>query len=139
MQKLQQPFLYLALGITQAAHSTEEYLTRLYDWFPIVSGHIRNTTRLFPVIRMSVQTFVVLNIALITFLLSISPFVFLNKLWASKIATVVALTEILNGTAHISASIYVGGYFTGSVSAIGLLAVAILLTKSLRNEQPNSG
>jgi hypothetical protein len=136
-QKLQTPFLYLALGITQAIHSTEEYLTRLYDWFPVVTGYIHNVTGFFPIITMGEQTFVVINIALITFLLSISPFVFQNKHWAYKVAKVAAVVEILNGFAHISAAIYVGGYYPGFVSAIGLLVVGTLLMRSFFKGQSN--
>jgi hypothetical protein len=67
------------LGIIQALHSIEEYVTRLQDWFPVVTGYIHNQTVFFPVLRMSEQTFVALNVAIITFLLSVSPFVFQNK------------------------------------------------------------
>ena len=70
---------YLILGIAQAAHSVEEYLSRLTDWFPLVTGYIHNLADFFPILRMSEQTFVALNVAIITFLLSISPFVFQNK------------------------------------------------------------
>ena len=126
MWNFRRPFLYLTLGIIQAIHSIEEYLTHLPNRFPIVTGYLHNVTGFFPVLRMSEQTFVVLNIALITFLLSMSPFVFQRNAWALSVAKVVAVVEILNGIAHISSAIYVWNYYPGCISAIGLLIVGIL-------------
>ena len=130
MRKPSSSYLYLALGVMQAIHSIEEYLTRLFDWFPIVTGHIRNWIGFFPILRMEERTFVVLNIVLIVGLLSISPFVFKEKSWALGIAKLVAAVELLNGLAHLSAAIYVRGYFPGSLNATGLLVVGFLLTRS---------
>lgn len=121
---------YLALGVMQAIHSVEEYLTRLFDWFPEITSLIRNWIGFFPVLRMDERTFVVLNFALIVGILSISPFVLIGKPWALGIAKIVAAVELLNGLAHLSAAIYVRGYFPGSLSAIGLLVVGFLLTKN---------
>jgi hypothetical protein len=132
MQKSQRPFFYLIMGIIQAAHSTEEYLSHLPDRFPIVTGYIHNLTGFFPVIRMSEQIFVVLNMAIITFILSVSPFVYQKRRWACKIATVVAVVEILNGLAHISSAIYVWNYFSGCISAIGFLVFGTLYLVSCR-------
>lgn len=115
----------------QAAHSTEEYLTRFYDWFPVGTGYVHDVTGFFPIIAISGQTFVILNITLITFLLSVSPFVFMEKTWALKIAKIAAFVEILNGLAHISAAIYIGGHFPGSISGVGLVAVGVLLLKNI--------
>lgn len=114
----------------QAIHSIEEYLTRLFNWFPIVTAHIHNRIAFIPVLRMDERTFVVLNIVLIVGLLSISPFVFKEKPWSLGIAKIVAAVELLNGLAHLSAAVYFGGYFPGSVSAIGLLVVGFLLMRS---------
>jgi hypothetical protein len=116
----------LTLGIFQAIHSIEEFLTHLPNRFPIVTGYLHNVTGFLPVLRMSEQAFVVLNIALITFLLSMSPFVFQRKAWALRVAKVVAVVEILNGIAHISSAIYVWNYYPGCISAVGLLIVGIL-------------
>jgi hypothetical protein len=94
MWTFRRPFLYLTLGIFQAIHSIEEFLTHLPNRFPIVTGYLHNVTGFLPVLRMSEQAFVVLNIALITFLLSMSPFVFQRNL-ALRVAKVVAVVEIL--------------------------------------------
>lgn len=121
---------YLALGIAQGAHSAEEYLTRLWHWLPIVTGYLHEATGLFPSIKMSERTFVILNIALITGLLSLAPFVFQNRAWASRLATVVGVAEILNGLAHLSAVVAVARYYPGPVSAIGLTALGIRVARS---------
>lgn len=119
-----QPGLYLALGIAQAAHSTEEYLTRLVDKFPVVTGYLHKVAGFFPVVTMTERTFVVLNIGLIVFLLSVSPFVFQRRPWALRVARVAAVVEALNGFAHLFAAVYTGGYYPGALSAVGLLLVA---------------
>jgi hypothetical protein len=120
----------LALGIIQAIHSIEEYFTHLPNRFPIVTGYLHNVTGFFPVLRMRDQTFVVLNILIITFILSIAPFVYQKKYWALRIAEVVAVIEILNGIAHISSAIFVWNYYPGCISAIGLLVVGVLFFTS---------
>jgi Protein of unknown function with HXXEE motif len=124
------PFLYLTLGIIQAIHSIEEYLTHLQDWFPVVTSYIHNHTGFFPILRMRDQTFVALNILIITFVLSVGPFVYQKKHWALRVAEVVAVVEILNGIAHISSAIYVWNYYPGCISAIGLLVVGALFYMS---------
>ena len=130
MQSPRRPFLYLTLGIIQAIHSIEEYLTHLPNRFPIVTGYLHNLTGFFPVLRMSDQTFVVLNIVIITFILSIAPFVYQKKHWALRVAKVVAVVEILNGIAHISSAVYVWSYYPGCISAIGLMVVGVLFFMS---------
>jgi hypothetical protein len=130
MWNSRRPFLYLTLGIIQAIHSIEEYLTHLPNRFPIVTGYLHNVTGFFPVLRMSDQAFAVLNILIITFILSIAPFVYQKKHWALRVAKVVAVVEILNGIAHISSAIYVWNYYPGCISAIGLLVVGVLFFMS---------
>ena len=130
MSNFRRPSLYLSLGIIQAMHSIEEYLTHLPNRFPIVTGYLHNVTGFFPVLRMSDQTFVVLNILIITSILSVGPFVYQKKPWALRVAEVVAVVEILNGIAHISSAIFVWDYYPGCISAIGLLVVGVLFFMS---------
>jgi hypothetical protein len=124
------PFLYLTLGIIQAIHSIEEYLTHLPNRFPIVTGYLNDVTGFFPVLRMSDQTFVVLNILIITFVLSVGPFVYQKKHLAQRVAKVVGVVEILNGIAHVSSAIFVWDYYPGCISALGLLVVGVLFFTS---------
>lgn len=110
----------------QGVHSAEEYLTRLWHWFPVVTGYMHEATGLFPIIKMSEQAFAILNITLMAGLLSLAPFVFQNRAWASRLATVVGVTDILNGLAHLSAVVSIAGYYPGAVSAIGLTALGMM-------------
>ena len=130
MWNSRRPFLYLTLGIIQAIHSIEEYLTHLPDRFPIVTGYLHDVTGFFPVLRMSEQTFIVLNILIITFVLSVGPVVYQKKHWAQRVAKVVGVVEILNGIAHVSSAIFVWDYYPGCISAIGLLVVGVLFFTS---------
>lgn len=129
METRRRPELYLLLGIMQAAHSAEECVTRLYEWFPVV---VSSVTGIVPSFRMSGDLFLVLNIAIVTFLLSVSPYVFQRRPWALAVARVAATVEIVNGLAHISGAVIIGGYFSGSVSGIGLVVVAALYLVSGR-------
>ena len=130
MWNSRRPFLYLTLGIIQATHSIEEYLAHLPTRFPIVTEYLHNVTGFFPVLRMSDQTFVVLNILIITSILSVGPFIYQKKYWAQRVAKVVAVVEILNGIVHVSSAIFVWDYYPGCISAIGLLVVGVLFFKS---------
>ena len=130
MRNFRRPSLYLTLGFIQAIHSIEEYLTDLPNRFPIVTGYLHNVTGFFPVLRMSEQTFVILNILIITFVLSVSPFVYQKKHWTLKVAKVVVVVEILNGIAHISSAIFVWNYYPGCISAIGLVVTGVLFFRS---------
>jgi hypothetical protein len=130
MMQSHRAFFYSTLGIIQAIHSVEEYLTHLPNRFPVVTGYLHKVTGFFPVLRMSDQTFVVLNILIITFILSIAPFVYQKKHWALRVAKVVAVVEILNGIAHVSSAIFVWNYYPGCISGMGLLVVGVLFFMS---------
>jgi hypothetical protein len=126
------PIQFLSLVILQLIHSTEEYLTQLYNWFPVVTGRLHSVTGILPIITMSSQTFAVINLVAAIILIIVSIYVFRQKHWAYRIAVVVSIIEIINGVIHISAAIYTGGYFPGSISAVGLLIVAALLLWSIK-------
>ncbi len=123
---------FLALTFLQAIHSAEEITTRLYDRMPVVTGHIRDVIGLFPIISMSQSTFITLNILIVLFLAVIGSFVYRRLKWAMKAAKIVAIIEIINGLLHISAAVYTGKYFPGAISAVGLLAVGIMLFNATR-------
>jgi hypothetical protein len=120
------PWLYLALGLSQAAHSIEEVITGLWRWMPRVTGALQAGTAWVPVLRMPEQTFVVGNMLIITVLLAFSPFLFINRTWAWRLAALVAIVELVNGTGHISMALALGAYFPGCVSAVALLAFSLL-------------
>ncbi len=119
------PWLYLVLGLAQVAHSIEEVLTGLWRWMPVVTGALHTQLNWIPVLAMSEQTFVVANLVINSPMLALSPFVFLNQAWAWKVVTAVAVVETLNGIGHLSAALVVGGYFSGCLTAIGLLLFSI--------------
>jgi hypothetical protein len=124
--KTRAAWFYLGLGIAQAAHSIEEYLTRLQDWFPIVTGRLHDLTGFSPVLYMGERTFVVANMAIITGILALGPFIFQRRSRTLKAAVVISVCEALNGLGHISAAVYTNGYFPGCISAVGLLAFSLL-------------
>src|SRR2546427_797738 len=80
--------LYLGLGIAQTAHSIEEMLTHLYEFFWVPTGIIHRHLAGFPQFRMSPETFAVVNMSLIALLLGTVPFVQAQRRWALFLAAV---------------------------------------------------
>jgi hypothetical protein len=119
------PWMYLGLGLSQAAHSIEEVLTGLWRWMPLVSGAVHLRLSWVPILHMPEMTFIIANMVIITLMLGFSPFPFLNPGWPWKVATVVAIIETINGIGHISAALVTGGYFSGCIAAIGLIAFSV--------------
>jgi len=127
------PWLYLALGLTQAAHSVEEVLTGLWKNMPVVSGWLHARLAFVPVLQWSVEGFAAANLVIVALLLALSPFVFQNRSWALGIVRVVAVVEILNGLIHIIPAVVRGGYWSGCVSAIFLFGIGLLLLIKMGN------
>lgn len=130
------PWLYLALGLTQAAHSVEEVLTGLWKNLPVVTGLLHERLPILPVLSWSAEGFAAANLVIVALMLGFSPFVFQKHTWAVKIVRVVAVIEVLNGLIHIIPVIVTGAYWSGSVSALFLLGIGmiILLTKENTHE-----
>jgi hypothetical protein len=125
MKKEWIPWLYLALGLAQAAHSIEEVLTGLWRWMPLVTGALHERAGWVPVLAMPEQTFIVANMVIIALMLGFSPFVFLNRSWAWKVAAAVAVVETINGVGHLSGAAAVGGYFSGCIASVGLILFSV--------------
>lgn len=121
------PWLYLALGLTQAAHSVEEVLTGLWKNLPAVTGQIHAWLPFVPVLQWSAEGFAAANLVIVALLLAISPFVFLKRSWALWIVRIAAVIEVLNGLIHIIPAIVRGGYWSGAISAVFLLGIGLLL------------
>ena len=126
--------LYVALIVVQFLHSLEEVMTHLHDYFPTVTGYIHERIAFFPILHVSPELFIAMNTVVVLFLMIVGHYLFAQKRWAWRIVRIVAYVEIINGLAHISAVIYTGGYFPGSISAIGLLIIGILLVRAFRSE-----
>ena len=119
------PWLYLGLGLAQAAHSVEEIYTHLHEWMPRVSGSLHQRLGFVPILHPSADWFASANVMIVAAMLLISPFVFQNKSWAWKAITVIAIIETLNGLGHISAAVVTGGYFSGCISGVALILFSV--------------
>ena len=130
------PWLYLVLGLTQTAHSVEEVLTGLWKNLPIVTDLIHDRVQSVPVMQWSMEGFAAANLVIVALMLGLTPFVFQKHAWALKIVRVLAVIEVLNGLLHLIPAIITGGYWPGSVSAVFLLGIGliILLTKESTHE-----
>src|SRR5436305_2312511 len=116
-------FAFLALILTQAAHSVEEYVFRLYEVFAparFVSDLLGND----PAVG-----FVVFNAALVLFGLWCCA----ARVWPGHRSARVwvwlwVLVEFGNGVAHTLLAVARGGYFPGAFPAPALLALSIYLS-----------
>jgi hypothetical protein len=115
-----------ALVLTQAAHSVEEYVGRLWETFPPASF----LTRL--VAQDQERAFLLLNVALVA--LGLWCWVWpIRRDWptAAVIAWIWVAIEVINGVAHPLWSLRMGSYTPGVATAPALLGVALYLGQQL--------
>jgi uncharacterized membrane protein HdeD (DUF308 family) len=116
-----------ALVATQAAHSVEEYVGRLWESFPparFLTGLVSSDRE---------WGFIVINVTLVVF--GIWCFLFpLRRRWPSAIvvAWIWVVIEVVNGVGHPLWSLQARGYTPGVVTAPLLLALALYLARGLR-------
>lgn len=116
------------LVLTQAAHSVEEYIGRLWESFPPA----RFLTGL--VSRDLEWGFLVINVGLVAF--GFWCFMWpVRREWrtATSLAWVWVVIELINGVGHPLWSLRSGGYTPGVATAPVLLVVALYLGRQLRN------
>jgi hypothetical protein len=121
---------FLALVTTQAAHSTEEYVGRLYEVFPparFASGLVSQNREL---------GFVVLNFAIVVFGMWCYAWP-VRKRWrgARAVAWLWVGIETLNGIGHPVWSVVSGMYVPGTATALILFVLALRLASRLASER----
>jgi Protein of unknown function with HXXEE motif len=119
------------LGLAQAAHSMEEMRARLYDFFWVVTGRLHEIAPGFPQVRMSAQTFALLNMLFITVLLGSVPFVRARRTPALALAGFAGVIEVLNGIGHTAGAIWFGSYVPGVATAPLLFVGGVLVLREL--------
>jgi len=119
------------LGLAQAAHSMEEMRARLYEFFWVATGRLREVAPGFPQVRMSAQTFALLNMLFIAVLLGSVPFVRARKAPALALAAIAGVVEVLNGIGHTAAAVWFRGYVPGVATAPLLFVAGVLLLREL--------
>jgi hypothetical protein len=119
------------LGLAQAAHSMEEMRARLYDFFWVATGRLREVAPGFPQVRMSAQTFALLNMLFITVLLGSVPFVRARRAPALALAAIAGGVEVLNGIGHTAAAVWFRGYVPGVATAPLLFVAGVLVILEL--------
>jgi hypothetical protein len=111
-----------ALVLTQAAHSVEEYVGRLWDTFPpaqFLTGLVSQDHE---------RGFLVINLALVAF--GVWCFLWpIRRDWPSAplLAWIWVTVEVINGVGHPFWSLRMGGYTPGVATAPGLLVIALYL------------
>jgi hypothetical protein len=117
---------FLALVVTQAAHSTEEYIGHLYEVFPparLVSGLLSHDLQ---------RGFVIFNIALVAF--GLWCFIWpVRGRWPSAVPLVWfwVVIEVVNGIGHPLWTVIQQGYTPGVATAPILLVLALYLAWQL--------
>lgn len=127
------PAAFGALVLTQAAHSVEEFLGRLWESFPparFLTGLISADREI---------GFLILNIGLV----GIGAWAYFGPVRqrapsAAVLAWMWVALEVINGVVHPLWSLRQGGYTPGLATAPVLLILALLLASRLRGEGPAS-
>jgi hypothetical protein len=118
-----------ALVATQAAHSIEEYVGRMWEIHPLA----RFVSSLFSADLE--QGFAIANVALVAFgtWCVLWP---VRRRWpsAARFAWLWVIIELANGSAHAAWSLAAGDYRPGLLTAPILAVLALLLARELRNE-----
>ncbi|MFL5486955.1 MAG: HXXEE domain-containing protein [Gemmatimonadaceae bacterium] len=118
---------FTALIFVQVAHSTEEYIGRLWESFPparFLTGLVSSDRGL---------GFIILNIALVAFGLWCVLFP-VRKEWPSAAGFISfwIVIEIINGIGHPAWTLRQGGYTPGVLTAPILLMIALYLAFQVR-------
>ena len=119
------------LGLAQAAHSIEEMRMRLYDFFWVATGRLHELVPSVVQVRMSAQTFALLNMTFITVLLGSVPAVRARHPVALGLAGVAGTIEVLNGIGHTAGAIWFRGYVPGFATAPLLFVTGVLVLREL--------
>ena len=101
---------------------------------PVTSISPTATVTLFAESSTNIPTFTPV-VETLTTLLALTPFVFQRRPWALKLAFWIAALEIANGAGHLSAALFVRGYFPGVLAGIGLLVFGVWLVLRARMER----
>jgi hypothetical protein len=122
--------LFLFLVVVQVAHSVEEYSTRLFEVFAparVLSGFVNSDLAV---------GFVTINaiIVAIGICCYVGP-VRSGREAARPIAWLWVGIELVNGIAHIILAVLAGGYFSGALTAVLLVATSVYLAFSLRADR----
>ena len=128
--RLERRFWLLALA--QAAHSIEEMVAGLYDFFWIATGRLHEAVPSFPQFRWTPTRFAVVNMGIIALLFGAVPFVRERRPAALALAWAAAVVEVLNGTGHLAGTVVFSGYVPGALTAPFLLLTGILLLGQLK-------
>ena len=136
MPKLSLPWLYHALAVSQALHSTEEVLTSLWAWMPRVTAVWHEEIDWIPLMQgMGETKFATANLVIVTILLALTPFVFERRSWALALAFWIAVLEIANGSGHLLGALLVRGYFPGVLAGLGLILFGVLYVRQFLMER----
>lgn len=131
-------FRYWLLGLAQAAHSIEEMRMGLYDFFWYATGRIREIVPSFPQMRMSAQTFALLNMAFIAILLGSVPAVRARRPFALLLAGAAGAIEVVNGIGHAAGAIWLRRYVPGLATAPLLIVTGVLVLAELLRRDPGA-
>jgi uncharacterized protein with HXXEE motif len=124
-------FRFWLLGLAQAAHSLEETRARLYDFFWTATGRLHEILPAITQMRMSAQTFALLNMSFIAILLGAVPFVRARNPAAIALAWLAGAVEVVNALGHTAGAIWFRGYVPGVATAPLLFVTGVLLMREL--------
>ena len=118
---------FIGMILFQIFMSMEEIIGHFPQWLTLLTRKIQSKISFFPVIQISDQVFMFINLIIIVALFGFLSLVFIESKWSRMVAVILGLLEILNGVLHIVTSVYFMKYVPGTISAVGLIIFALFV------------
>ena len=118
---------FIGLILFQVFMSMEEVIGHFPKWVTLLTGKIHIRLSFVPVIHITDQIFMFINLIIIIILFVFLGLVFVESNWSRIMAIILGILEIMNGAFHIATSIYFLRYVPGTISAIGVIIFALMV------------
>jgi hypothetical protein len=119
--------IFIGMIIFQIFLSLEEMVGHFTRWITLLTEKMHAKISFIPVMNISAQTYMFINLIIIIVLFGFLSLVFVESKWSRILAIILGVLEILNGGLHIATSVYFVRYVPGSISAIGLIIFAVMV------------
>jgi hypothetical protein len=119
--------VFIGMIIFQIFMSLEEMVGHFTRWITLLSEKMHDKISFIPVMNITVQAYMFINLIIIIVLFGFLSLVFIESKWSRILAIILGVLELLNGGLHIATSIYFLRYVPGSISAIGLILFAVMV------------
>jgi hypothetical protein len=122
---------WVALTLTLAAHVIDEAVTDFIGVYNPIAREVRARVGWFPMPELVFTTWLVGLCVLVVLLLALSPLAYHRSRALALLGRLYATIMLLNGIAHLLASVYLGRWAPGATTAPLMIATSIWLFSTL--------